>query len=124
MALDEPEGAEEDESVNIRSLESREIFESHSCSVSNEADAFGESAPTLGKSVFVYNYYGSGLLKDSEGLFNKLNVAERVPASEPQVWTLDSAKLIHKSGNTDSSFKCAMRRDFLDETSKIQLKVG
>ena len=124
MALDEPEGAEEEESVNIRSLESREIFESHSCSVSNEADAFGESAPTLGKSVFVYNYYGSGLLKDSEGLFNKLNVAERVPASEPQVWTLDSAKLIHKSGNTDSSFKCAMRRDFLDEASKIQLKVG
>ena len=110
--------------MNIRSLESRDVYESHSCSVSNEADAFGESGPTPGKSVFVYNYYGPELLKDSEGLFNKLNMAERVPASDPQVWTLDSAKLIHKSGNTDSSFKCALRRDFLDENSKIQLKVG
>ena len=54
-----------------------EMWESHSCSVSNEADAFAASGPTIGKSLFYFNYYGSKLFVDEDGLFNKVNLAER-----------------------------------------------
>ena len=58
------------------------MFESHSCSVSNEADAFHPDGPTIGKSVFAFNYYGDKLLVDEEGLFNEINIPERIPTNE------------------------------------------
>ena len=57
-------------------------YESHSCSVSNEADAlmkaFSGDGPTVGKSVFVYNYYGTKMLTDEPGLYNEVNISERI----------------------------------------------
>ena len=59
-----------------------DIFESWSCSVSNVADAFDEDGPDEGNSLFFYNYYGSNLLVDSEGLYNELNLDDRIPLED------------------------------------------
>ena len=107
--------------------EEEEVFESHSCSISNEADGLkDQGGPTVGKSVFAFNYNGVKILRDEPGLFNEINIAERVPEDEHQVWRLvkDETLLEHKSGNTDSWFSCSMERDFVDSKSQIQLKVG
>ena len=102
----------------------KEMYESHSCSVSNEADAFKAAGPTKGNSLFVYNYYGPNLIHDEGGLFNKVNLDDRVPEDEHQVWRYTSAELEHKSGNTDSWFSCTMTRSFTDKDAHIRLKVG
>ena len=60
-----------------------EIFESHSCSVSNEADAFQAAGPTKGKSLFVFNYYGANKILDANGLFNEVNMEDRIPDDQP-----------------------------------------
>ena len=41
-----------------------DVYESYSCSVSNQADAFSEAGPTEEVSVFVFNYHGTKMLKD------------------------------------------------------------
>ena len=101
-----------------------DFWESYSCALSNEGDAFSEEGPTDGKSVFWHNYRGLKLLKDEGGFFDEVNLAERVPKTEPQVWTLHKADLVHFSGNTDSYFICHMQRSFDDPASLIQMKVG
>ena len=95
------------------------MYESHSCSVSNESDAFKAAGPTKDKSLFVYNYYGPNLIHDEGGLFNTVNLDDRVPVDEHQVWRYTSAELEHKSGNTDSWFSCTMTRSFIDKDAQI-----
>ena len=101
-----------------------QFWESYSCSLSNEGDAFSEEGPTDGKSVFWKNYRGTNLLKDEGGLFDEVNFVEWIPKSEPQVWQLQKADLVQVSGNTDSNYFCHMRRAFEDPASLIQMKVG
>ena len=59
-----------------------ELYESHSCSVTNEADAFKEGGPTIGASTEFNNYYGNRLLMEEEGFYNTINLAERVPTDQ------------------------------------------
>ena len=40
--------------------------------------AFSGDGPTIGKSVFVYNYYGTKMLTDEPGLYNEVNISERI----------------------------------------------
>ena len=92
--------------------------------MTNESDAFREEGPTVGKSVFEYNYYGPGLLVDAEGYFNQLHLQRRIPLESHQVWKMKSAKLLHQSGNTDSDFFCNMERRLDDPKARVPMKVG
>ena len=72
-----------------------DLYESFSCSVSNQADAFSEDGPTEGESLYTTNYYGQKLLVSEGGLFNSVNVKERRDKGKKhQVWTLDYAALL------------------------------
>mgnify|MGYP001626545861 CR=1 FL=1 len=102
-----------------------DLYESFSCSVSNQADAFSEEGPTEGVSLFTYNYYGKKLMLGETGLFNAVNVKERRDKEKKhQVWTLDSASLLQEAGGTDSNFICAMSRDLNDPDALLKMKVG
>ena len=73
----------------------------------------------MGKSAFFFNYYGVRLLEAEGGLYNEVNVQERVLGEDNQVWRLVEADLLHGSGNTDSSFICTVQRDYSDPKSQI-----
>ena len=106
--------------------EGDETFESYTCSVANVADAFDQNGPDEGNSLFFYNYYGKNRLVDSEGLYNELNLEDRIPLLDDQVWRNDvkNTKLIRKSGGTDAFFICTAIRKFNEPASHIQFKVG
>ena len=87
--------------------------------MTNESDAFDENGPDIGESLYVYNYYGPGLIRDSEGYFNEQLVKYRTPSNKHQVWKVAHANLIHRSGNTDSDFFCSMERDLSDPQARI-----
>ena len=111
--------------ANATETAGKEVFESWSCSLSNVADAFDADGPTVGNSLFFYNYYGSNLLVDSEGLFNELNLDDRIPLEDinDQVWrpvmNLEKTNLVRKSGGTDAYFLCTAQRPFKSVASQM-----
>ena len=72
-------------------------------------------------SLFFYNYYGKQRLVDVGGLATELNLEERIPLEEEQVWSFDreETKLTRKSGGTDAGFICTAIRDFDSAASQI-----
>ena len=106
---------------NATLAQGEDVYESYTCAVINQADAFDDSGPDQGVSLFFYNYYGKQRLVDVGGLATELNLEERIPLEEEQVWSFDreETKLTRKSGGTDAGFICTAIRDFDSAASQI-----
>ena len=96
--------------VNVTETQGFEVFESWSCSISNTADAFDSNGPDEGNSLTFYNYYGSNLMVKQDGLYNELNLDNRIPLTDDQVWRPNRDQMLtaltRKSGGTDAGFIC------------------
>ena len=102
-----------------------DVFESYTCAISNEADAFDRDGPDEGVSLFFYNYYGKNRLVDQGGLATEINLEDRINLEDDQVWRYqregygdrDGVALNRKSGGTDAGFICTAVRDFNNPAS-------
>ena len=67
---------------NATLAQGEDVYESYTCAIINQADAFDDNGPDQGVSLFFYNYYGKQRLVDVDGLATELNLEERVPLEE------------------------------------------
>ena len=63
-----------------------DVYESYTCAVSNQADAFDANGPDEGVTLFFYNYYGTQLMVDAGGIATEVNLEDRVDLEQDQVW--------------------------------------